>query len=108
MIYNFFNTRNKKPNQKRYLHLAAFYFLLSGIIFAQSLILYMDVKNAQVNFSGNCNESMRDYSEDFLQSIGCPRKYFVAEYKDSLVFDMNCNEEHIGLVWERDISKNNT
>ena len=68
----------------------------------------MDVKNAQVNFSGNCNESMRDYSEDFLQSIGCPRKYFVAEYKDSLVFDMNCNEEHIGLVWERDISKNNT
>ncbi|KAL4487515.1 hypothetical protein ABPG72_007035 [Tetrahymena utriculariae] len=105
MFYNFFNTRSKKPNQSYYVWFTVIYFVVGGILFAQSLIIYMDVKNSYQNIHGSCIQGVRDYSKTFLESIGCPQKYFMTKYYKNEIYDMNCKEENIGLVWEDDLYK---
>lgn len=111
LVYNFTNARAKKPILKTYLQIAGVFFILSGVAFAQALILYMDVRTQEKHFQGDCSTSIRDYSESFLQGIGCPQKYFKTTLKIqstlevNTIFNMDCVENDVALVWETDLNK---
>lgn len=72
------------------------------LINSLKFLFYASSVNKSMNI--NCKNILQEFSENYVDTIGCPSKYKTFIVDNNLFYSQECTSSSTGIVWELDIS----
>ncbi|CAD8178823.1 unnamed protein product [Paramecium octaurelia] len=115
LIFSLFTLFEQRSIQQEVFPKVKFYFLPFLLIMVASVFLisnslnflYASSQSIQ-ELKKDCKSTIQTFSQTYIDSIGCPAKYKTVNIQGSNYFDMYCQQDEVGIVWENEVDKPNS